>query len=588
MKRAAIYLRVSTTDQNYERQRMELKALAKALGYEIKYVFEEKKSAVLNMDTREELTKMRKLTKEDVDRIFIWDITRLSRKSIDFINLVNEFSEKGICLHFKDKNIETLDNNGKLSAMATLYLHILGAFAQMDAENLKAKFLSGKERSLAIGNSYTYNAPYGYYLKDKKLCIKEEEAKIVRQFYNWYIEGKTLKEIEIMLNANKVPTKSGVLWSKSMVFQMLKNPVYKGEPIYINKRKDENGKKEAIKVRTFSAPVIVEPVIWEMAQNQRVKNRSFADKRKNVSNAILRGLLTCGRCGRACIVGFTGIGYENYFCGDRRASINTKTGCKNGGINAFYLDYVVWEAIKNIYAYKSFKEKFNEEREKNIKQLEDNKRQIEKYINTKAEQEGEKQKVRKGYRLGIYDDSSAADAMAEINSTINKIEQLILELEANNKLLERKINQKEEKYNFEDKQLTYKEKALIAKDLIESIKIHTISFYEKIVTVELYMGLQYNLLINTNSGIRKYAIVDDGTVTFNNPFKNNNFLSSKNIDIKIPDFDVTSNNNELFGEEILGGYSFKEIWKILDRYGYLKELPAIDKAYLHKEKKPTS
>lgn len=43
MKKAAIYLRVSTTDQNYDRQEVELRALTNALGYEVVYVFEEKK-----------------------------------------------------------------------------------------------------------------------------------------------------------------------------------------------------------------------------------------------------------------------------------------------------------------------------------------------------------------------------------------------------------------------------------------------------------------------------------------------------------------------------------------------------------------
>lgn len=111
-KKAAIYLRVSSIDQNYERQEIELKALAKCLGYEVKYIFEEKRSAVLKMDTRDELTQMRKLTKNEIDRIFIWDITRLSRRAIDFITLINEFTDKGICLHFKDKNIITLDEDG--------------------------------------------------------------------------------------------------------------------------------------------------------------------------------------------------------------------------------------------------------------------------------------------------------------------------------------------------------------------------------------------------------------------------------------------------------------------------------------------
>lgn len=169
MKRAAIYLRVSTSDQNYDRQEIELTQLANALGYEVKYTYEEKKSAVLKMDTRDQLTNMRKLTNKEVDRIFIWDITRLSRRAIDFINLVNEFAEKGICLHFKDKNIITLDEDGSLNTLTGMYLYLLGVFAQMDAENLKAKMKSGKEAALLKGNSYTNIAPFGYELKNKHL-----------------------------------------------------------------------------------------------------------------------------------------------------------------------------------------------------------------------------------------------------------------------------------------------------------------------------------------------------------------------------------------------------------------------------------
>lgn len=46
-----------------------------------------------------------------------------------------------------------------------MYLYLLGVFAQMDAENLKAKMKSGKEAALLKGNSYTNIAPFGYELK---------------------------------------------------------------------------------------------------------------------------------------------------------------------------------------------------------------------------------------------------------------------------------------------------------------------------------------------------------------------------------------------------------------------------------------
>ena len=46
MSNAAIYLRVSTDLQDYTRQKRELLAFAKAMGYDNPLVFEEKASAV--------------------------------------------------------------------------------------------------------------------------------------------------------------------------------------------------------------------------------------------------------------------------------------------------------------------------------------------------------------------------------------------------------------------------------------------------------------------------------------------------------------------------------------------------------------
>ena len=183
MKKAIIYLRVSTDNQEYERQLYDLKTLAKRWDYDITAIYEEKRSAVKGMETRDELTKLRQLTKDDVDVILMWDITRLSRKAVDFIALINEFANKGICLHFFDRNIITLENDGSLNLMTQMYLYILGVFAQMDAENLKIKMESGKENALRNGNSYTSQAPLGYKIVDKKLDIDEEEARSIRLIF---------------------------------------------------------------------------------------------------------------------------------------------------------------------------------------------------------------------------------------------------------------------------------------------------------------------------------------------------------------------------------------------------------------------
>ena len=562
MSNAAIYLRVSTADQDYERQRIELEALAKSRGDNVKYVFEEKKSAVLSMDTREELTKMRQLTKDDVDIIYLWDITRLSRRSIDFINLVYEFANKGICLYFKDKNIITLDEDGNINAMASIYLYMLGIFAQMDAENLKAKMKSGKEKSLLDGNSYTSNAPFGYYLDNKKLYIKEDEAELIRMMYDLYIDGKTLNEIALQINSKNIVTKTGVKWSTEVIRNMIINPVYKGKPEYRNYKK-VNGKLQVDKVRTFDAPAIIDAGKWDLAQEQRIKNTTYADKSRT-RKALLRGVLVCGLCGKPYHIAIAGNKASFYKCSDKRSSINTRVGCKNGGIVAGHIDYIIWELVKNIYKQNRFTEQFEAAKQANKDKIDSNLDQISNYLDEITKINKNIAKVRKGYLNGIYDDITAAKEIKEYNNQIEKINRLISDLEAENVLLERKINISKDQFKIDDKEPTNEEKVLVIKEYIKEARLFAISNNKKVVEVEYNLGFTEYVLISTYKGKKGYSlVVDTESIIFNKD--RNNFSIPENDHIMIDeetDIDVR-----------LGDYSFDEIMNLVG----IKELPVIDK-----------
>lgn len=562
MSNAAIYLRVSTVDQNYERQRVELEALVKSRGDNLKYVFEEKRSAVLSMDTREQLTKMRQLTKDDVDIIYIWDITRLSRRSIDFINLVYEFANKGICLYFKDKNIITLDEDGQINAMASIYLYMLGIFAQMDAENLKSKMKSGKEKSLLDGNSYTTHAPFGYYLDNKKLYIKEDEAELIRMIYDLYIDGKTLNEAAIQMNSKNIPTKSGGKWTAEIIRKMIINPVYKGKPEYRNYKK-VNGKLQVDKVRVFDAPAIIDAGKWDLAQEQRVKNITCADKSRT-RKALLRGIMVCGLCGKSCNVAQTKNKVALYRCSDKRASINTKVGCKNGGITADYIDYIIWELVKNAYKQNRFTEQFEAAKQANKDKMDSNLDQISNYLDEISKINKNIAKVRKGYMNGIYDDISASKEIKEYNNQIEKINRLISDLEAENVLLERKSNISKDQFKIDDVEPSNAEKALIIREYIKEARLFAISNNKKVVEVEYNLGFTEYVLISTYKGKKGYSlVVDTESIIFNKD--RNNFSIPENDHIMIDeetDIDVR-----------LGDYSFDEMMNLVG----IKELPEIDK-----------
>ena len=95
MKKAVIYSRVSTEKQNYERQTEDLLKYAKEHSYEVVEVLEEKDSGF--NDDRTEFNKL--LSYTDIDIILVWELTRLSRRSIKLQQTVYDFINRGIAVY---------------------------------------------------------------------------------------------------------------------------------------------------------------------------------------------------------------------------------------------------------------------------------------------------------------------------------------------------------------------------------------------------------------------------------------------------------------------------------------------------------
>jgi DNA invertase Pin-like site-specific DNA recombinase len=115
------YIRVSTIDQNEERQ---LKAMEKE---NIKKYFTEKVSA---KDTkRPKLMEMIEFARES-DVIYIKDFSRLARSTQDLLNIVKQLDEKGVKLKSLKENLDTNTSTGKLM------LTMIGAINEFERANM--------------------------------------------------------------------------------------------------------------------------------------------------------------------------------------------------------------------------------------------------------------------------------------------------------------------------------------------------------------------------------------------------------------------------------------------------------------------
>lgn len=96
-----IYARVSTSTQDYERQLYELRSYSKRMGYEVVKEFSEKISGAKKVEEREALTDLLNFVRNyEVDKALIYECSRLSRRAVDFLSVIELLSEQGCeCLY---------------------------------------------------------------------------------------------------------------------------------------------------------------------------------------------------------------------------------------------------------------------------------------------------------------------------------------------------------------------------------------------------------------------------------------------------------------------------------------------------------
>lgn len=144
MKRVIIYARVSTIGQDYQRQLAELKEYASKMNYEVVNVFAEKISGARRVAEREALTDLLKFVeKNKVDKVLIYECSRLSRRAVDFLQVVEYLTERGISVYIHQNGLETLLPDGSPNPIAQLVLGILAQFNSMERSLIRSRMESG-------------------------------------------------------------------------------------------------------------------------------------------------------------------------------------------------------------------------------------------------------------------------------------------------------------------------------------------------------------------------------------------------------------------------------------------------------------
>ena len=144
MTKVIIYARVSTKTQDYDRQIMELREYARKMEYEVVKEFSEKISGAKKVEERQALTELLAYTEQHhVDKVLIYECSRLSRRAVDFLSVIENLTAKRISVYILQNGLETLLPNGQPNPIAQLVLGILAQFNSMERSLIRSRLESG-------------------------------------------------------------------------------------------------------------------------------------------------------------------------------------------------------------------------------------------------------------------------------------------------------------------------------------------------------------------------------------------------------------------------------------------------------------
>lgn len=229
-KKVGIYCRVSTNDME---QLNSLKAQISALTRMVSNVEQWRLvdvyidiASAKTKSVRKDFARMIEDCKaKKTDIIITKSLSRFGRDTVDTLESLKELRDAGVRVIFEQESLDTAETD------SDLMISIVESFAQAENESRSDSIRWGIKQRAANGTSKLYDRKcYGYaHDKEGKLIINEEEAKVVRQIFSWYLGGKSILGILKELESHRIKSPTGKdKWCKRTIDVMLSNEKYTG------------------------------------------------------------------------------------------------------------------------------------------------------------------------------------------------------------------------------------------------------------------------------------------------------------------------------------------------------------------------
>ncbi len=309
-KRVAAYCRVSTDNDDQansfeSQQRYFRQYIERNPDWELYAIFADEGISGTNTKKRKEFNRMIACAKNgDFDLIITKEISRFARNTLDSIFYTRDLKKHGVGVIFLNDNINTLDGD------AELRLAIMSSIAQEESRKTSERVKWGQKRQMEQGVVFG-RSMLGYDVKDGKMTINEDGAKIVRLIFRKFVdEGKGTHVIARELREEGISPMRVKEWSNTVILRVIRNEKYCGDlvqkktytPDFLSHEKKYNrGQEEFVIIKDHHEPIISRELFDKANRILDAKSLSQEGKAKHSNRYPFSGKIKCGRCGASYV-----------------------------------------------------------------------------------------------------------------------------------------------------------------------------------------------------------------------------------------------------------------------------------------------
>lgn len=356
MKRVIGYIRVSTDNQDLERQRVLIRKYCENKGYSLLRI-EEDYAISGTVSNRNGLNSILNITNSVADMVVVSELSRLSRQDDIFETLTQIHTIiRNVDLVILDEPDKVYEAGKTIILSDFLMLAIKAYGAADERKKIVSRMTTGKDSkvqafplmltdsNISTGFKAVPNPNYIKGATPKMLLVEDEERmQLVRDIFNYVANGLSLGKTAEKLNMLGYRTARNKLFYEQSIRTIINDSIYNGVRYW-------KGMKLELPVKFISDE------IWNLAHKKVQENKNYSGEAQKHYNP-LKGIIKCP-CGQTSMYGRTS-SCITYRCLDR-IKMGIKSPCTNVGIKAETLIYAVWKDVRLRTLDETYQAKSNE------------------------------------------------------------------------------------------------------------------------------------------------------------------------------------------------------------------------------------